>query len=565
MKITGAELIARSLVACGIDHAFNVPGLGIHPLVDALRRHKGEIRYFTAPSETGVTLMADGYGRATGKPAFVNVYHASGTALAMMGVTTAWADRSPMLFSTTTSGRRLERRDQYASVPEDITEMSRQFVKWRWEVPLVERIPEAIARAVLLASTAPMGPVHLAFPMDLYTDEIDEAVASDLLQQCTSRARTVTLGCADPQTLSEAVATLQTGQRVIIVAGGEVTQADAVDALVKLAEKTGAAVFGEPYVAYMGFPNNHAQFVGRFSPKHPLVTEADVVLVAGAELTEGGGTPVFVPRGEVSVISLVTDVRDIGKQLWPDIPLVGNLATMVRSLAQGVAAAPATAPWRSAIAEARAQYEHALKSEAERVWAGQPISMPRLAKEVESVFGDQAIIVDHSTTGTACLLQMMDFATPERYFGISARASAQGWGVPAAIGIQVARPNERVVAFAGDGGFMFTASALYAAALWRLPMVIIVLSNGGWHDVAYGAQVKRGWTEADLREVGWRLDPPIDHAGLANSLSLCQQHVREPGELRVALEAAKAADGPTVLVVETDPRAVEYYLAWLQR
>lgn len=564
MKITGAELIARSLAACGIDHAFNVPGLGIHPLVDALRRHKDKIQYFTAPSETGVTLMADGYGRATGKPAFVNVYHASGTALAMMGVTTAWADRSPMVFSTTTSGRRLERRDQYASVPEDITEMSRQFVKWRWEVPLVERVPEAIARAVLFASTAPMGPVHLAFPMDLYTDEIDEAVAHELLKQCATRVRAVKLGGADPQTLIDAAATLQLGKRVLIVAGGEAMQAGAIGALVKLSEKTGAAVFGEPYVAYMGFPNNHPQFVGRFSPKHPLVPQADVVLLVGVELTEGGGTPPYVPGAE-SVIAVASNVADIGKQLWPDIALVGNLSTIVESLAESARSIPERASWQSAVAQARTQYEQALTAEVERVWAGTPISMPRLAKEVESVFGEKTVIVDHSTTGTACLLQMMDFAAPERYFGISARASAQGWGVPAAIGIQIARPRERVVAFAGDGGFMFTASALYAAALWRLPIVIIVLSNGGWHDVAYGAQVKRGWSEADLREVGWRLDPPIDHAGLAHSLSLRQQHVRDPAELRAALEAAQQSSDPSVIVVETDPRAVEYYLSWLQR
>lgn len=565
MKINGAELIARSLVACGITHAFNVPGLGIHPLVDAIRRHKDGLRYFTAPSETGVTLMADGYGRATGKPAFVNVYHASGTALAMMGVTTAWADRSPMLLSTTTSSRRLERRDQYASVPEDVTEMSRQFVKWRWEVPLVERIPEAIARAVLFASSPPMGPVHLAFPMDLYTDEIDEGVASELLLQCTSRVRSVALGGADPAALEEALGRLHASSRILIIAGGEVAQSGAVTALVELAERTHAAVFGEPYVAYMGFPNNHPQFMGRFSPNHPLVEQAEVVLIAGAETTEGGGTPPFVPGPGVGVISLATDLRDVGKQVWPDVALIGSMSTTIESLAKSVPRSVANPAWQSAIAAARDHYDRALADEMDKAWSGQPISMPRLAKEVEKVFGKNALIVDHSTTGTACLLQMVEFEMPERYFGISARASAQGWGVPAAIGIQIARPNERVVAFAGDGGFMFTASALYAAALWRLPIVIIILSNGGWHDVAHGAQVKRGWTEADLREFGWRLDPPIDHASLADSLGIRQQRVAEAGELQGALEAAHAFAGPSVIVVETDPRAVEYYLAWLQR
>jgi benzoylformate decarboxylase/acetolactate synthase-1/2/3 large subunit len=160
---------------------------------------------------------------------------------------------------------------------------------------------------------------------------------------------------------------------------------------------------------------------------------------------------------------------------------------------------------------------------------------------------------------------MYGFDDPSRYFGISARASAQGWGAPAAIGVQIGRPNERVVAFVGDGGLMFTGSALYAAALWRLPIVFVVLGNGGWYDVAYGAQCKRGWTEDDLRHFGWRLDPAIDHAAFAASLGIRSEHVTAPDDLRPALQRASQHDGPAMLVVETDRKAIEYYLDWIQR
>ena len=112
---------------------------------------------------------------------------------------------------------------------------------------------------------------------------------------------------------------------------------------------------------------------------------------------------------------------------------------------------------------------------------------------------------------------------------------------------------------------MFTGSALYAAALWRLPIVVIVLSNGGWYDVAYGAQAKRGWTEEDLRAFGWRLDPPIDHAQFAASLGIASSRVSSVEQLRPALESARDRAGPVMIVVDTDPRAIEYYLDWLQR
>ena len=565
MQITGAELIARSLVACGLTHVFNVPGLGIHPLLEAIRQHRAELNYFTAPSETAVTLMADGYGRATGMPAFVNVYHASGTALGMMGVTTAWADRSPMVFTTTTSSRRLERRDQYASVPGDITDVTRQFVKWNWEVPLVERIPEALARAVLIAKATPPGPVHLAFPMDLYTDTLDASVAQRLLDELRGKMLSAEPGSAHPDALGEACTRLESASRPLIVAGGQVAQSGDWRDLVDLAERLEAAVLIEPYVAFMGFPNDHRLFAGRFSVNHPLVREADLIIFAGAELTEGGGTVSFVHSADTQLVAIAADARDIGKQLWPHVALVGNPSAIIVDLRDWLTANRKRPEWTSRIATVRESYQAGLHEEVKRTSGNVPISIARLATDVQDVFGDRALIVDHSTTGTAYLLQMYRFSDPSRYFGISARASAQGWGAPAAIGVQIGRPKERVVAFVGDGGLMFTGSALYAAALWRLPIVFIVLSNGGWYDVAYGAQVKRGWTEEDLRNFGWRLDPPIDHASFAASLGISSERVSAPTDLRPALERASQRAGPTMLVVDTDPKAVEYYLDWIQR
>lgn len=564
MQITGAELIARSLIACGITHVFNVPGLGIHPLLEAVRQHRDKLRYFTAPSETAVTLMADGYGRASGQPAFVNVYHASGTALGMMGVTTAWADRSPMVFTTTTSSRVLARRDQYASVPGDITDTTRQFVKWGWEVPLVARIPEAIARATMIAATTPKGPVHLAFPMDLYTDTIEVAEAEALLALWAKSIPGDVSGTATASASAAAAARLTRSQRPLIVAGGEVAQSGGVAALVALAERTGAAVFLEPYVAYMGFPNDHPQFLGKFSPGHPLVKDADVVLLAGAELTEGGGPAPYEP-GSATVIGVASGIEDVAKQLRPDLTLLGRPASVLEDLLEQLPVSAARSEWRQRIEGARRTYTERLAAQVSMNWDARPVSVPRLTKELEAVFGRNAVIVDHSTTGTACVLQMYDFPDCSRYFGISARASAQGWGTPAAIGIQIARPGERVVVLAGDGGFMFTGSALYAAALWRLPIVVIVLSNGGWYDVAYGAQAKRGWTEEDLRAFGWRLDPPIDHAQFAASLGIASSRVSSVEQLRPALESARDRAGPVMIVVDTDPRAIEYYLDWLQR
>ncbi|AJE46777.1 thiamine pyrophosphate-binding protein [Celeribacter indicus] len=564
--MTGAEILTRSLIANGIDTVFNVPGYGIHPLTDAVMRHGDALTYRTGPSETAVGLMAEGHGRITGRPAFVNVYHASGTALAMMGLTVAWGDRTPMIFSTTTSGRGHARRDQYASVPGDITEATRHFTKWSWEVPAAARIPEAIARAVLIATTPPMGPVHLAFPMDLYTEALDDDLMAQVPMARPDRLNSYGRGGADPEGIAAAAKMLASARRPLVVAGGEPTQLGAAAQVARLAERLEAPVLAEPFTARLGISNRHPLFAGRFSPKHPLVAAADVILVLGAEFTGGSAAPTLPPP-EARVIHLATSPLDLGKQIWSDVGLIGHPATTLDALL--AALGPDTGQdrdpaWRATVEAQLAQHRTRLAAVKAGATAESPIPIPALIGAVERAF-PEATVVDHSTTATAYMLELAEFACPDRYFGISARASAQGWGVPAAIGMQMARPETRVVVLVGDGGFMFTGNSLYAAAMWNAPVVVIALSNGGWHDVAYAAEKNRGWDDATLRAFGWRQETTPDLARLAEAFGIPAFRVATPDALAEALAQARAAHGPVFIEAATDPAAVQYYLDYLAR
>lgn len=561
--LNGAEILTRSLIANGIDTVFNVPGYGIHPLTDAMMRHRDSLTYRTAPSETAVGLMAEGYGRVTGRPAFVNVYHASGTALAMMGLTVAWGDRTPMIFSTTTSGRAHSRRDQYAAVPGDITEVTRQFTKWSWEVPTAARIPEAIARAALIATTPPMGPVHLAFPMDLYVETLDENHMAEVPMARPDRLCHYANCCADPEGIAAAAAMLSSAKRPLLVAGGEPTQLGAAGRVSLLAERLGAPVLAEPFSARMGISNIHPQFAGRFSPKHPLVKDADVIMVLGAEFTGGSAAPTL-PPASTRVIHLTTTPLDLGKQIWSDIGLVGHPAATLDALLSTLGPSDRDEEWNERTRQEIARYRDRVDAVKATASPQTPIPIPALISAVEQAF-PEAIVVDHSTTATAYMLEMYDFSDPERYYGISARASAQGWGVPAAIGMQTARPGARVVVFVGDGGFMFTGNSLYAAAMWNAPVVVIALSNGGWHDVAYAAEKNRGWDDETLRAFGWRPQTHPNLAALAESFGIPAFRARTSGELAEALAKARDSDGPVFIEATTDPDAVQYYLDYLAR
>jgi len=568
MKISGAELIARCLIGNGITHVFNVPGLGLQPLIDAIRSHRDELQYYCGPSETAVALMADGYGRACRKPAFVNVYHASGTALAMIGVTTAWADRSPMIFTSTTTSRKLARSDGYASVPRDVTEMSRQFVKWDWEVPSIERIPEAIARATVISQTPPMGPVHLAFPADLYTDEIDEFLLEQTALYPSGRLNSYNAIRPDAAGVDAAAELLAAAKHPVIITGNDVAQFCAVDSLVSLAEVLGAPVLAEPYVAYMGFPNTHPLYAGRCSGTHPLLSKADVVLILGTELTGGSGAA-LLPLRSAKVIFVTSSPLDLGKQVWADVGLVGHPRECLLELCQAMRAKPRTSrpQWERIVNDYIGAFRAQLLVEqrSPSTTNYDSVTVPELINGVHEVFGSDAVIVDHSTTGTSYILDMLPLENPMRYYGISGRASAQGWGTPAAIGIQIALPDLQVVALVGDGGFMFTSNTFYAAALWNVPIKLIVLANGGWHDVAYSAKHASGWTDEEIRAVRWVAEPKVDFVGLALSYGIAGCRASSRAELHEALLQAREATGPFLVEVATDPAAIDYYVRWVKR
>ncbi|MBB5159433.1 thiamine pyrophosphate-binding protein [Saccharopolyspora phatthalungensis] len=556
--VNGAELLTRSLVRLGVEHVFNIPGLGLFPLVEAFYRHRDEMRYITALNETNLALIANGYARATGKPAFVNVYHASGTALAMMAVTTAWGENVPLVLTTTTSSRALIGRDQYAGVPRAVTEMSEQFVKWSAEVPSVDRIPEFLERAFQIAGTAPYGPVHLAFPMDLWAEETTLPA-----EQAEAARPMVFAAAADAEGIERVESLLAASERPILVAGGEVVRYGAIDQLVALAEALGCPVLSEPYIADLGFPTTHPQYVGKLSANRDLVDKADVALLVGVELTESGLGPAFGFADGTVVVNTTTDANALRRQFRPDIGLVGHPHPTLARLAAALSADQATAQKRDARLEATSAARRSHNETTETLrrarWDEQnPLSIGRILDVLQRSMPADTVVVNHAGAAQLHLELMLDVDDPSRYFGISGKASAQGWGGPAAIGIQLARPQQRVVAVLGDGGFQFSSTCLYTASRFSIPVIYLILNNGGWRDIASIARHSGNEAAAGEAEFGWSFtDPPIDHAAFARSLGMHGVQVGDAAGLDKALAAAFASDAPTLIEIDNSTADVE--------
>ncbi|WP_291048942.1 thiamine pyrophosphate-binding protein [Herbiconiux sp.] len=550
-QVNGAELLVRTLVRLGVEDAFNIVGLGLFPLAEAFYRHRDDVRYISALNETNLGLIAAGYARAKRSASFVNVYHASGTALGMMAITTAWAESVPLVFTSTTSSRKLEGRDQYAAVPRAVTEMSSQFTKWSAEIPSAERIPEFVERAFQIANTPPYGPVHLAFPMDVWLEQTDDlstdAAPTELLAASGASAEAVTR-------IADA---LRRSEKPLIVAGSEPARYDGVDAVVALAETLGAAVVTEDKISDLGFPTTHPQFVGKLSMNRALVAESDLVLLLGVELTESGLTAP-VDFGDATVVMLSVDPLLLTRQIRPAVAALGLPGPTLTAVTAALAADPIPDARRERNAAAARERHEARAVRNEQIRAirfdESPLAIGRIVTEVAAAMPEGAIVVNHCASGEPFFEDLLPISDTDTFFGISSKASAQGWGGPASIGIQLARPDARVVAVLGDGGFMFSSTAIFAAAQFHVPVVFVILNNGGWRDIGALARVAGSPLQNAEKEFGWLFtEPTIDHAGFAASLGLASRRATTPDELRQALQAAFASDEPTLIEVMNSP------------
>ncbi|MGO4856179.1 thiamine pyrophosphate-binding protein [Arthrobacter sp. 2MCAF14] len=545
-SINGAELLVRTLVRLGVKDAFNIVGLGLFPLAEAFYAHKDKVRYISALNETNLGLIAEGYARANRSAAFVNVYHASGTGLGMMALTTAWAESVPLVFTTTTSSRKLAGRDQYAAVPRAVTEMSEQFVKWSCEIPSADRIPEIVERAFQIANTPPFGPVHLAFPMDVWlettTDTSSGVRPTDLLADFT----------AAPATITRLARLLRESANPVLVAGSELARYGAVDAAVLLAETLGATVLSEDKIADLGFPTVHPQFGGKLTANPDAIAGADLVLLLGVELTESGLTAPIDFRNAMTIV-LSPDPLLLTRQIRPDIAVLGMPASTLYAVRQQLVADPIPELVRKRRLSAAQAIHEAREVRIAEIRAirfdDDQLAIGRIVTEIEKAMPQGTIIVNHCASGEPFVEELMPRADTDTFFGISSKASAQGWGGPAAIGIQLARPDQRVVALLGDGGFMFSSTAIYAAAQLQAPVIFVILNNGGWRDIGALARVAKSPLSEAESHFGWTFDnPAIDHAAFAASLGVASRCVETPWQLRSALEEAFAS--PTTMLIE---------------
>ncbi len=508
-----------------------------------------DLQYMLGLHETVAVAMADGYARATGRPALVNVHIAVGLANALSQIYNARAHRSPIV--VTAGQAESHRLILEPSLSGPTAAMAAPFTKWAYELRQASDVPVALRRAFKVASDPPSGPVFLSLPIDLLEQEIDYPYGGSPIN-VRSRCR------PDGSAVAAAASKLRQARRPVILCGDDVGHSAAVAEVVDLAEALGAEVFALNQCE-ISFPNDHPQFVRTLNVNSSQTRE----VLHGADVVVAIGTPLFSqvldPGAELlspdaAVIHLDEGYWETGKNIPTQVSLVGDIRLAAADLAAQIREQGDTETTdsveerRTRLSAAKDAARTRLTERVAQARTTGPITSLRLMATIHDAVKDLSyVVVEEASTSAGALSQAFSFSRPGSLY--SNRGGALGWAVPAALGVQLGRPTDTVIAVTGDGAINYSIQALWTAAHYRLPVKVVVCNNRSYKILR--VNLSRFLPEEDVDSiVGMDLvDPAIDFAGLASGYGVPAHVVREPGDLDAAVGNWLAGPGPALLDV----------------
>ena len=532
---TGGHILIDQLARHGVDMAFGVPGESYLEALDGLHGHK--IQFITCRQEGGAAMMADAYGKLTGRPGICFVTRGPGATNASAGVHVAFQDSTPMILLVGQVGRDMAEREAFQEI--DYRRMFGQMAKWVAEIDDARRIPEFVSRAFYTATSGRPGPVVLALPEDMLTDVVEVADAGGY-----SRVA-IQPGAAD---MSRLAALLGKAERpVAIVGGGGWSDAARLDfeAFCAAHNVPVAASFRcQDYI-----DNAHPAYVGHagvgINPKlATLIKDSDLLLVVGArlgEMTTQGYTLIDIPRPKQTLVHVYPDPNEIGRTYQPDLAIVAS-SDAFAAAAKSLPATGAARAQRVAVArEELVAYTKPLAGPG-------AVQMSEIVAWLRNRLPADAIV----TNGAGNYATWVHRFWTYRQFRsqLAPTSGSMGYGVSAAVAAKAVHPKRTVVAFAGDGCFMMTGQEFMTAVQHKLPIVVIVCNNG-----MYGTIRMHQEREHPGRVSGTQLLNP-DFAALARACGGYGARVETTAAFAPAFEEALSSGKPAILELVIDPEAL---------
>jgi acetolactate synthase I/II/III large subunit len=529
--LTCGELLVQLLEDLGVDTVFGIPGVHTVELYRGLPATR--IRHITPRHEQGAGFMADGYARVSGKPGVCFIITGPGMTNILTAMGQAYGDSIPMLVISSVNrteqlgmgGGRLHELPSQRAVVSGVSAFSHTLMR-------PDDLPEVLARAFAVFSSARPRPVHIEIPMDVITASAGH-VSRKLTGSLPGRP------APEATAIARAAEMLRAAQRPIVLLGGGAIEAgaDAV-ALVEALDAPACCTINAKGL----LPKGHPLSLGSnqsLVPVRELVLQSDVVLAIGTELGETDYDVVFDGnfRIECPLIRIDIDAEQLNRNYPAAVAVLGDATLAIRALLAALAPdmKPRTAGQRRA-AEVRAS----LDAQWPAAWQGQR----RVLEVIQQTLPD-AIIAGDSTQPVYSGNHLFEATRTRSWFNSSTGYGTLGYALPAAIGAKLAAPQRAVISLIGDGGIQFTLPELASAVEANTPIIVLLWNNRG-----YG-EIKRYMLNRSIELIGVDIYTP-DFRTLAAGFGCGYERAQSFSHLRDLLERATNAERPNIIEVTED-------------
>jgi acetolactate synthase-1/2/3 large subunit len=526
--LTGGALLFEVLQEHGVKHVFGYPGGAIMPIYDAL--YDSDVKHFLCRHEQGAAFSAVGYARAAGKIGVCLATSGPGATNLITGLADALADSIPIVAITGQVPTAAMGSDAFQEI--DVFGLSLACTKHSFQVTNINDLEKVLYQAFEIALEGRQGPVLVDIPKDIQLAEVTERL--DKLSHLKNK---VQLPLAD---ISKALDLLTNAKQPILYVGGGVGMANAVEEVRSFAEKTGMPSVStlkglgsipdadEHYLGMLGMHGTKAANIA--------VQESDLLVVVGARFDDRvtGKLEEFAPNARV--IHFDIDTAEINKRRAADAAILGDLKGNLPLLTTALK----ITPWQQKLKQMQTDFAWRYDHPGDNIYA------PAVLKTVSNLMPSNTCVTTDVGQHQMWAAQHMDFDDPSNFL-TSGGMGTMGFGLPAAIGAQISRPHDTVIAVSGDGSIMMNVQELATIKRYQVPVKVVLIDNAKlgmvrqWQDLFFEGRL----SETDLS------DNP-DFIMLAQSFDIKARVITKKNEVDAAVKEMLDHNGPFLLQVKID-------------
>ncbi|MFB4165315.1 thiamine pyrophosphate-dependent enzyme [Alteribacillus sp. JSM 102045] len=539
--ITAAKAIVEVMVREGVEKAFCVPGESYLSVMDAMYDYS-EIELISGRQEGGVSFMAEGYAKATGKVGVCFATRGPGATNLSIGLHTAYQDSTPVVAFIGQVESNFRGKEGFQEI--DLPEYFKHIVKWTAELREPERVPELVHRAFHIARSGRPGPVLISLPENI----LNEVAEMEFTKSDTS---VYSLPRPSIDAVEKAKKLLEEAKRPVIIAGGGVTHTKSASELVKVAESINSPVVSA-FRRFDAFPNHHSHYVGSLglgTPKYLIdfIQSADVVLALGTRFSQITSQDYSLINVESKLIHIDISEGELNKIYRPELGVVSDVKSfLIDLLSVTEKGFNNTLIKKNYVQNVREEYEKF--STPQPIDGETTVNLDGMMHDLNSVLPEETILTSDAGNFFGWMYRYYSFKREGTYIGPT--SGTMGYGLPSAIGAKLAHPARPVIAFAGDGGMMMTIQELETCVRNKIPVIVIVVNNN-----MYGTIRMHQEKNYPNRVIATDLTNP-NFAELMKIMGGDGVLVENNKDFAPALEDALSSQVPFLIEVKADPEHI---------